>query len=835
LQIGIKTGRVWQPVSFYSDGLNHSSFLSTGNLPVKKRIFITLAIIIFGVCAFLFNSFYKEAKNTAITKLNEEQMIHAKQAARGIEDFFATWTRSLNFLSKMDAVIDNDSVGQRYMKLFYEANQESIESITRLDERGVIIYNFPSNGSIGTDISGQKHVIELLRDHKAVISDVFKAVEGFDSIALHVPIFSRSVFRGSVGILINFKSLAKRYLDVIQIGETGYAWVVSRDGTQLYSPIQGFTGKSVLENIKGFPSMVVMVNDMLKGHEGAATYTFDRVGDRNMGQIRKYATYLPIQIGNTFWSIAVASDEQDVLSGLISFRNKLLFVIGAIFVFGLVFSALGIKAWFIVKEEEKRKKAEKALRESEARLNLAAASANAGMWSMSADTWQVWATDKIRELFDFPPHEELRFKSFLGRIHPEDREWVHQTMQQAMQSGEELIIEYRVLRADGSVRWIASRGRLRQATAGNPSSMMGVSVDISERKDSEEELKEAYLEIRKLKERLEAESAYLQEEIKTEHNFENIVGMSDALKYVLYRVAQVAATDSTALILGETGTGKELIARAIHSTGKRHGRALIKVNCATLPANLIESELFGHEKGAFTGANTKKLGRFELAHQATLFLDEIGELSLDLQSKLLRVIEEGEFERLGSSKTIKVDVRVIAATNRNLEKEMQAGRFREDLWYRLNVFTITVPPLRERTEDIPLLVKHFVDFFNKAFGKSLNKIPTSVIESLQRYHWPGNVRELKHVIERAAINSAGNTMQLAEAFAAPALSPSVTADDSASVSFLSLEEVERQHTLRVLAKVGWKIEGKGGAADILDINPGTLRSRMKKLGIRKPQ
>ena len=454
---------------------------------------------------------------------------------------------------------------------------------------------------------------------------------------------------------------------------------------------------------------------------------------------------------------------------------------------------------------------------------------------MSADTGQVWATDKIRELFDFPPHEELHFKSFLGRIHPEDREWVHQTVQQAMQSGEELIIEYRVLRADGSVRWIASRGRLQQATTGKPSGIMGVSVDITERKHSEDELKEAYLEIRKLKERLEAESAYLQEEIKTEHNFENIVGRSDALKYVLYRVEQVAATDSTVLILGETGTGKELIARAIHSTGKRSGRALIKVNCATLPANLIESELFGHEKGAFTGATTKKLGRFELAHQATLFLDEIGELSLDLQSKLLRVIEEGEFERLGSSKTIKVDVRVIAATNRNLEKEMQAGRFREDLWYRLNVFTITVPPLRERPEDIPLLVKHFVDFFNKAFGKSLNKIPTSVIESLQRYHWPGNVRELKHVIERAAINSAGNTMQLAEAFAAPALSPSLTADNSASVSFLSLEEMERQHTLRVLAKVGWKIEGKGGAADILDINPGTLRSRMKKLGIRKPQ
>ena len=481
-----------------------------------------------------------------------------------------------------------------------------------------------------------------------------------------------------------------------------------------------------------------------------------------------------------------------------------------------------------------RRLAERSLSESEARLSLAAASASAGLWSMSVDTGKVWATDKIRALFDFPPQGELHFESFLEHIHLEDRERVHRTVQQAMQSGEEFAIDYRVLLADGSIRWIASRGRLQPSTAGEPRSMMGVSVDISERKHSEDELKDAYLEIRKLKDRLEAESAYLQEEIKTEHNFENIVGRSDALKYVLYRVEQVAATDSTVLILGETGTGKELMARAIHSAGKRHGRALIKVNCATLPANLIESELFGHEKGAFTGATTKKLGRFELAHQATLFLDEIGELSLDLQSKLLRVIEEGEFERLGSSKTITVNVRVIAATNRNLEKEMHAGRFREDLWYRLNVFTITVPPLRERPEDIPLLVDHFMDFFNKAFGKALNKIPRRVIESLQRYQWPGNVRELKHVIERATISSTGDTLQLAEALAAPAISQSLTADNSGTVSFLSLEKMEREYILRALAQVGWKIEGKGGAAEVLDVNPGTLRSRMKKFGIRKP-
>ncbi len=336
-----------------------------GDLPVNKRTFIALMIVFTAVCAFLFNVFYKEAKNTAITQLNEEEMIHAMQAARGIEDFFAMWTRSLNSLSKMDEIIDTDAAGKRDMKLFYEANQEQIRSITRLDERGVILHNFPSSRPVGTDISDQKHVHELLRDHKPVISDVFKAVEGFDAVALHVPVFRGSVFKGSIGILINFESLAKRYFDVIKIGETGYAWVVSRDGTQLYSPISGSTGKSVFETIKDSPSRMVMVNDMLKGHGGAAVYTVDGTGGRNAGQIREYAVYMPVHIGSTFWSIAVASAEQDVLSGLIFFRNKLALVIGALFICGMVFSTLGAKAWFIVKEEEKRKQAEKKLQASE--------------------------------------------------------------------------------------------------------------------------------------------------------------------------------------------------------------------------------------------------------------------------------------------------------------------------------------------------------------------------------------------------------------------------------------------------------------------------------------
>ena len=349
------------------------------------------------------------------------------------------------------------------------------------------------------------------------------------------------------------------------------------------------------------------------------------------------------------------------------------------------------------------------------------------------------------------------------------------------------------------------------------------------RQHAELELREAYAEIKELKEQLEAERDYLEEEIALEHNHHNIIGRSDALKYLLYRVEQVAATDATVLILGETGTGKELVARAIHSTSLRKHHPLVKVNCAVLPAALIESELFGHEKGAFTGAVTQKAGRFELANNTTLFLDEIGELPLELQAKLLRAIEDGEFERLGGSKTIKVNVRIIAATNRNLEKEMQEGRFREDLWYRLNVYPVTVPPLRDRKEDIPLLVSHFVNRHSRQLGKSIKKIPVGVIETLQGYSWRGNVRELKHIVERAVINSSGPTLHLAGSLRdKPDKGAAREKDD-----LKPLAEMERDYILRALAETGWKIEGKSGAAEILDMNPGTLRSRMKKLGIKR--
>ncbi|MBS0013977.1 MAG: sigma 54-interacting transcriptional regulator [Desulfobacterales bacterium] len=337
---------------------------------------------------------------------------------------------------------------------------------------------------------------------------------------------------------------------------------------------------------------------------------------------------------------------------------------------------------------------------------------------------------------------------------------------------------------------------------------------------------EALVEIKTLKDRLEAERAYLQEEIKLVYNHENIVGKSDAINYVFYKVEQISGSGTNVLILGETGTGKELVARAIHGTSPRKKRALIKMNCAALPSHLIESELFGHEKGAFTGAQTRRLGRFEIANNATLFLDEIGELPLELQPKLLRVIDDGEFERLGSSETRKVDVRIIAATNRNLEEEVNKGEFREDLWYRLNVFPITMPPLRDRTDDIPLLVNFYVDRISKRLGKVVEKIPSKVMDALRQYHWPGNVRELENVLERAVINSSGPKLRLADELKKP--HKDMTRADQ------TLENVEREYIIRVLEQAQWKVSGKNSAAEILGLDRSTLRARMRKLNIRKP-
>jgi formate hydrogenlyase transcriptional activator len=354
---------------------------------------------------------------------------------------------------------------------------------------------------------------------------------------------------------------------------------------------------------------------------------------------------------------------------------------------------------------------------------------------------------------------------------------------------------------------------------------------------------QSYDEIASLKGRLEKENVYLREELRAEHNFEEIVGNSPALLKVLRDVEQVAPTDSTVLIYGETGTGKELVARAIHSRSARSGRALVNVNCSAISAGLVESELFGHVKGAFTGALDRRIGRFELANGGTIFLDEIGELNLETQVKLLRVLQEREFEPVGSSRTLRVEVRVIAATNRNLREAVEAGRFRADLFYRLNVFPIEIPPLRERRSDIPKLVAFCLSRLSKRLGKKIDGVSRESMENLLNYAWPGNIRELQNVIERAVIVSAEPVLRLdrdlipvtgakaAENHGTPGLENHPVAPES-SAALPTLNEVERNHILAALRQTAGKIEGSNGAAKILDLHPNTLRHRMQKLGIR---
>jgi PAS domain S-box-containing protein len=381
--------------------------------------------------------------------------------------------------------------------------------------------------------------------------------------------------------------------------------------------------------------------------------------------------------------------------------------------------------------------------------------------------------------------------------------------------------EWQHTNGENSRWWLETKFPIR---LGREMLIGGISVDITQRKQDEQNLKKAYTKIEQLKDQIQQENIYLREEIEVNYKHEEIIGKSGPVKKMLSRAEQVAETDSTVLILGETGTGKELLARAIHHMSPRKDRSMVKVNCGTLPATLIESELFGREKGAYTGALAKQAGRFEIADGSTIFLDEIGDLPINLQIKLLRVIQEGQFERLGSIKPISVNVRVIAATNRNLTEALQEGRFREDLFYRLNVFPITVPPLRERLDDIPLLVSAFVREFEEKMAKQIETISQNSINALQGYAWPGNVRELHNVIEQAMIINKGRTLVLR----------SPAEPRPLKHNLYKLDDVERNHILKTLEATGWRVKGKQGAAEILGLKPSTLHFRMKKLGIRRP-
>jgi chemotaxis protein methyltransferase CheR len=440
-----------------------------------------------------------------------------------------------------------------------------------------------------------------------------------------------------------------------------------------------------------------------------------------------------------------------------------------------------------------------------------------------------------KELLLKPPSDFLG-KNLFEVLPPELAEQISRRFTEVFQSDQPSLLEYGLELPEGVRTFEASMVRC------DGDKILTIARDITERRQAEESLKRALDEVQHLKDQLHKENIYLQEEIRVASNFGEIIGRSEPLKRVLRKAEQVAPLDTTVSILGETGTGKELLAHAIHKLSRRGNHTLVKVNSAALPGSLIESELFGHEKGSFTGADARRIGRFEIANGGTIFLDEVGELPLDLQPKLLRVLEEGEFERVGGTHTLKVDVRVIAATNRNLEEEVRKGTFRSDLYYRLNIFPITLPPLRERKEDIPILVSHLVKQLSQKLGKTIESIPQDTMAKLRNYPWPGNVRELRNVIERAVIISQGPKLRLLDDLDSQAveldLQKQIVRQDVFADSGLvgeTLEQYEYNLILRTLKNVHWKLEGPGGAAELLNLNPSTLRSKMRKLGIERPQ
>ena len=468
--------------------------------------------------------------------------------------------------------------------------------------------------------------------------------------------------------------------------------------------------------------------------------------------------------------------------------------------------------------------AQKALQESEQRFRNMADSAPVMIWISDEDKGYTYFNKQWLDFTGRSVEQELGF-GWAASVHPEDYDRCIEIYVHSFDERKPFEMEYRLRRKDGEYRWILDTGTPRFSSDQVFLGYIGSSLDITERKEAEVELRKAHEELHGLKNLLQAENIYLLEELQADSTFGEIVGHSDAIKNVLFKITQVAPTDSTVLITGDTGTGKELVARAIHGASARKDRPLIKVNCGALAPTLIESELFGHEKGAFTGAGARKAGRFEVANGGTIFLDEIGELPLESQVKLLRVIQENEFERLGGTKTIKVDVRIIAATNRNLKLQIESGKFREDLWYRLNVYPIAVPPLRQRKEDIPLLVEHFINRYAKKSGKTITSVSPRVMRNLQAHSWPGNVRELANVIERAVIHTQGSVLHVVDRFEQALEEPPQVVR--------TLEEVEREYIVRILEDTGWRIEGPDGAARILGLNPSTLRTRMLKLGIQR--
>jgi DNA-binding NtrC family response regulator len=464
------------------------------------------------------------------------------------------------------------------------------------------------------------------------------------------------------------------------------------------------------------------------------------------------------------------------------------------------------------------------LTRSEAYLAEAQTLSHTGSFGWDVSTGEQFWSEETYRIFDYDPTLKPSVQLALERIHPEDLPLVQQVMASVSEHGSAVDVEHRLLMPDGSVKTIRVLGHTSNDRVGKPT-FLGAITDIST-------IKNAFEEIQKLKDQLYKENLALREEIDVTRMFEEIVGSSPALQVVLSQVARVAPTDSTVLITGETGTGKELIARAIHKRSQRSSRAFVSVNCAAIPQDLIASELFGHEKGAFTGATQRRLGRFEAADGGTIFLDEIGELPAETQVALLRVLQEREFQRVGGNESLRTNVRVVAATNRKLEAAIAEGRFREDLFYRLNVFPLEVPPLRARKEDIPLLVQYFVDRYATKAGKRITGIAKRSLELLQSYGWPGNIRELQNVIERSVIVSDSENLSVDESW----LGKRPTAADSTAQRLSErLTSQEKEMIEAALAASKGRVSGPLGAAARLGIPQSTLDSKIKSLKINKHQ
>ena len=500
--------------------------------------------------------------------------------------------------------------------------------------------------------------------------------------------------------------------------------------------------------------------------------------------------------------------------------------------------------------------AEAALRQSVQELAMsrsALRSEQDKFWRLAANAFSVLGEARVTEggmeldFFGDVPHEEKlglapgslpgNLEQLMAMMHPEDVKSYLQKVEHSLATGEPFRVVYRATDGRGGWRWLQARAFSLEQHEGQHVRWLHDTLDITEQRQTEEALRHSLEELRQLKTRLLAENRFLREEAGLDAADVDLVGRSPALSRVLQQVDLVAVTSSTVLIGGETGTGKELVARAIHQRSPRRQGLFVAVNCAALPATLVESELFGHEKGAFTGAITRRAGRFEQADGGTLFLDEVGELPLETQAKMLRVLQSGEFERVGSGWSLKTDVRIVAASNRDLEQAVREGRFRSDFYHRLAIFPIHLPPLRERREDMPLLAAYLVTRKARQLGRKMDPLTPAVVDLLTRYDWPGNVRELENVLERAIILSPSPTLRLDALQLGPAGRPVFDGPTHADGSIAeddTLQTHERAHILQICQATGWKIKGSDGAARRLGLNPGTLYARMKKLGIRRP-